>query len=223
MRAASKRMGNTIRRARLSPINERGGIIIPYDRWLLKFCASVSWRVLLMMKENGYLKDFNDTQHEAVDAALRTWAAFLLGETPNPGRFEQHMIVFDAIDADGTGQQSMPPNFNRYLLRTVDLDAVRSDSTAFVLSKMGKFFVLGFIHAKYPRQWVGTKINANSGALNISDYAVPRQFGDYLFEEARRYAEVYAKISETQRPDRPNDVAEHRARGTVGKLCSHSA
>jgi hypothetical protein len=50
-----------------------------------------------------------------------------------------------------------------------------------------------------PRQWVGTKINANSGTINGSNYTLPRQFGNYLFEKARRYAEVYAKISNTQR------------------------
>jgi hypothetical protein len=181
------------------PINKDGGQKIPYGDWLLKFCASVSWRTLLMMKEKNYLNDFSNAQHEAADAALGAWAAFLLGETSNPGRFEQHMIMFDAVDPDGTTLQGMPPNFNRYILRTVDLDAVRSNSMTFVLSKMGKFFVLGFIDAMYPRQWAGTKINANAGTINGSNYTLPRQFGDYLFEEARRYAEVQAKISETQR------------------------
>jgi hypothetical protein len=181
------------------PINREGSVKIRYSDWLLKFCASLSWRVLLMMKEKEYLKDFSEAQRKAVDAALITWAAFLLGEDSNPGRFEQHMVVFDAIDPDGTTLQDMPPNFNRYILRTVDLDVVRSESIAFVLSKMGKFFVLGFIDAKYPRQWVGTKINANSGTINGSNYTLPRQFGDYLIEEARRYADIYAKISDTQR------------------------
>jgi hypothetical protein len=177
------------------PINEQGGVKVPYGEWLLKFCASVSWRTLLMMKEKDYLTDFSDTQREAVDAALSKWAAFLLGKAPSPDRFEQHMIVFDAINAEGTTLHGVPPNFNRYILRTVVLDVVRSNIIAFVLSKMGKFFVLGFIDVPHPRQWVGTKINANSGTINGSGYTLPRQFADYLIEEARRYA----KISETQR------------------------
>ncbi len=181
------------------PINERGSVKARYGDWLSKFCASVSWRVLLMMKEKGYLNDFSEAQRDAVDAALGTWAAFLLGQASNPGRFEQHLIVFDAIDPDSTTLQDMPPNFNRYILRTVDFDAVRNDSIVFVLSKMGKFFVLGFIQAEYQRQWMGSRIAVNSGIFNISDYTMPRQFADYLFEEARRYAEVYTKISSKQR------------------------
>jgi hypothetical protein len=97
-----------------------------YGDWLLKFCASVSWRTLLMMKEKEYLQDFSATQREAVDEALKAWSAFLLGRLPHPGRFEQHMIVFDAVDAEATTLQDLPPNFNRYILRTVDLDAVRT-------------------------------------------------------------------------------------------------
>lgn len=181
------------------PINEDGATKVIYGDWLLKFSASVSWRTLLMMTEKAYLDDFSATQHEAVANALNTWRAFLLGKLPHPGRFEQHMIVFDAVKAEGTTLQDLPPNFNRYVLRTVDLDAVRNSSTAFVLSKMGKFFVLGFIDMTYPRQWKGTKINANHGTLNGSNYKLPRQFGDYLIAEARRYAEVYAKMSDTQR------------------------
>jgi hypothetical protein len=181
------------------PINEDGGAKVLYGDWLLKFCASVSWRTLLMMKEREYLQDFSAAQREAVDEALKAWSAFLLDKLPHPGRFEQHMIVFDAVDAGATTLQDLPPNFNRYILRTVDLDAVRSESIAFVLSKMGKFFIVGFIDTSNPRQWKGTKINANTGAVNGSSYTLPRQFGQYLIGEARRFAEVYAKISDTQR------------------------
>jgi hypothetical protein len=151
------------------------------------------------MREKEYLQDFSEAQHKAVDAALETWSAFLFGKLATPGRFEQHLIVFDAIDKEGTTLQNLPPNFNRYILRTVGLDAVRSSSIAFVLSKMGKFIILGFIDVSYPRQWVGTKINANSGAVNRSNYTLPRQFGEYLIEEARRFAAVHGKISDTQR------------------------
>lgn len=181
------------------PLNESGDTKISYDDWLLKFCASVSWRTLLMMKEKAYLNDFSAMQQRAVENALNTWSDFLLGKTRHPHRFEQHMVVFDAVGREGTTLQNLPPNFNRYILRTVDLDAVRNSTDAFVLSKMGKFFVLGFIDVPYPRQWVGTKINANRGLISGSNYTLPRQFGDYLMEEARRYQEVYAKMSDTQR------------------------
>jgi hypothetical protein len=139
------------------PVNEEGSLKVRYGDWLLKFCASVSWRTLLMMREKEYLQDFSEAQHRAVDVALETWSAFLFGKLATPGCFEQHLIVFDAIDEEGTTLQNIPPNFNRYILRTVDLDAVRSSSIAFVLSKMGKFIILGFIDVPHPREWVGPR------------------------------------------------------------------
>jgi hypothetical protein len=178
------------------PISEDGDVKVPYSDWLLKFCTSVSWRTLLMMKEKDHLNKFSDAHRVAVDAALSKWAAYLLDKAPNPGLFEQHLIIFDV---ERTTLHGVPANFNRYILRTVDLDVVRSNSILFVLSKMGKFFVLGFIDVPYRRQWVGTKINAQFGIIKNSGYKLPRQFGDYLIQEARRYAQIHAKISEAQR------------------------
>jgi hypothetical protein len=180
------------------PINEHDGAKIPYGDWLLKFCASVSWRTLLMMRENEWLSNFTEHQRKAVEEALGAWVAFLLDKLPHPGRYEQHLILFNAIDGEGTTLRNLPANINRYILRTVDLDAVRNSSTAFVLSKIGRFFIIGFIDVPYPRQWVGTKVNANLGTVGGADYTLPRQFGDYLVEQARRFAAMHAKISDTQ-------------------------
>jgi len=180
------------------PMNEDGSAKVRYGNWLLKFSASVSWRTLLMMRENQWLHDFSDQQREAVDQGLETWGAFLLGKQPHPGRFEQHLIVLGAIDGEGSTLREVPANFNRYILRTVDLDVVRSSSTAFVLSKMGKFFVVGFIDVLYPRQWVGTKINATLGTVGGANCTLPRQFGEYLIEEAHRFAAVQRKVSDKQ-------------------------
>lgn len=179
------------------PINENDGVKVKYGDWLLKFCVSVSWRTLLLMRENNWLEDFTDEQRKSAEKALATWATLLLDEVPHPGRFEQHLIVAGAEESPTL--PDLPANINRYLLRTVDLDVVRSTSTTFVLSKMGRFFILGFIDVRYPRQWVGTKINANEGTINGAEYTVPRQFGEYLTEEAHKFAAVHAKISDAQR------------------------
>jgi hypothetical protein len=79
------------------------------------------------------------------------------------------------------------------------MDVVRSESTTFVFTKMGKFLVLGFIDVSFPRQWVGTKIGARSGVAGSRAYTVPIQFRDYLIEKAERYATLVASISPTQR------------------------
>jgi hypothetical protein len=177
------------------PLNEDGGQRTRYGDWLLKFCTSVSWRTLLMLKEFG-LEHFTELQRGAADRALATWAKCLLGELPNPGSFEQHLLPLDAIE--DTSAENMPPNINRYILRTVDLDVVRSESTAFVVTKMSKYFVLGFIDVNYPKQWRGTKIHAREGLVGSDDFTLPVQFRDYLFDEAKKYGASVAKISEQQ-------------------------
>jgi hypothetical protein len=40
------------------PVNQDGGDNIRYGEWLMKVCVSVSWRTLLMMKENNWLSQF---------------------------------------------------------------------------------------------------------------------------------------------------------------------
>ena len=179
------------------PRSGNGGLRILYSDWMLKFCVSVSWRTLLLMRENGWLMRFSERQRTAVDHALEHWAKFMLGKLPHPGPYEQHVIMVGSIDSSTLG--GLPANINRYLLRTVDLDVVRTSNTAFVLTKMGKFFLLGFIDVLHPRQWRGTKINANRGHIGQTDNIVPSQFWDYLKDEARRYAATHNRISERQR------------------------
>lgn len=177
------------------PFNEDGGQRIRYQEWLLRFCMSVSWRTLLMLKSMG-LDHLSETQRAAADNALATWAKCLLGELPNPGNFEQHLLPLDAIQ--DTSASDLPPNINRYILRTVDLDVVRSESATFVVTKMSKYFVLGFISVAQPRQWRGTKIHARDGLFGSGEFTVPVQFRDYLFNEAKLYGSTVAKISKNQ-------------------------
>jgi hypothetical protein len=179
------------------PVNENGSLRVRYGDWFLKFCTSISWRVLLMMREEGMLTDFSEAQLGAVDEAMETWANFMLGKVPHPGRFEQHFLPLDAFEEPS--RHGMPANINRSILRTIDLDAVRNTTTVFVLCKMGKFFVLGFVDVRFPEQWIGTKVHVRDGVVGKAKYTLPSQFGEYIRNEAERYAVVCNKISETQR------------------------
>jgi hypothetical protein len=92
----------------------------------------------------------------------------------------------------------MPPNINRYILRSVDIDVVWGGNSAFVYSKLGRFVVLGFIEMPRPRQWVGTKVHVKHGVVGPSSYTLPVQFGEYLMDKAKRAADVQGKLSEKQ-------------------------
>ena len=178
------------------PLSNDGGERVKYDAWMIKFCASISWRTLLKIQESG-LEHFTPSQRVTAEQALAVWSKFILGKLPHPGRHEQHLLPLDTIVEDPSGK--MPANINRYILRTVGMDAIRSESTTFVFTKMSKFLVLGFIDVRRPRQWLGTKIRLRGGTVGIGNCTVPIQLRDYLTDKAKRYASLASSISGTQR------------------------
>jgi hypothetical protein len=72
------------------PFHNNPNSTVRYSPWALKFAVSVSWRVLTYLyKHPTYL---SDTQREAALNPLNSWQRFLIGELPNPGQFEQHLL-----------------------------------------------------------------------------------------------------------------------------------
>ena len=168
-----------------------------YADWMLKFCVSISWRVLAMMKEKEGLDHFSQEQAACADNALLTWKQFLDGDIPHPGPYEQHLLPLDAIKSfKGV---TLPANINRYLLRTVDIDTVVGERTGFVYSKFGPFVLVGFIYAKTQNEWRGTKIHVRHGEFSPRDYQLPAGFFDYLVGQANKFAMLHEKLSDRQR------------------------
>jgi hypothetical protein len=178
------------------PTNVDGVPSISYGDWLLKFCASVSWRCLLHLRQQTALAELTPEQRRLTDQAQKTWAEFIRGEREHPGVFEQHLVPFGPVTASpGT---DLPPNINRYLLRVIEIDFARSASTMFVYSKFGRFAILGFEQLKYPKRWVGSKVRLRGGTLKPREYVFPTQFGEYLADRARRVWVAMDRISEPQ-------------------------
>jgi hypothetical protein len=94
-----------------------------YGPWLLRFCVSVSWRVLLFQRdETAVMKDYAPDTVARCNEAESTWRTFLLGQLPNPGRFQQHLLPLNEI-AEISGQpDNLSSYINRYFMRTIDMD-----------------------------------------------------------------------------------------------------
>jgi hypothetical protein len=167
---------------------------VSYGHWLLKFCVSVSWRVLNLYLIEHDLDHFSNQMQEKAKQTHQVWKEFLLGDRPHPARNEQHFLPLDSIESHAVDK--MPTNINRYILR--DIDAVTGEKSAFVYSKLERFVIIGFIEISHPRQWEGTKVHVKHGVVGPSNYTLPMQFGDYFMDKARRAADVQAKISEKQ-------------------------
>jgi hypothetical protein len=177
------------------PYNANDGLRADYGDWMLKFLVSVSWRVLHYFVHVIGLENWSDSQKAAAIAALERWRAFMLGEVPDPGEYQQHLLLVPAMSS--TTVEGLPPNMNRYMARAVELDAPRTDDEAFVYSKMGRFAVFGVVVP--PRNpWHGTHIPVGSGSVKPSEYLLPSEVIGYLSYRARRHAKLAAAIPDHQ-------------------------
>jgi len=173
---------------------------VPYSHgpWLSRFVASVAWRVLMQHAERDEsFEFFTADQNAMVPQALEQWRAFLHGEADTPGSHELHFMPMGAL-ARYQGDRSLPPNVNRYLLRTVEIHVASRPSEAFVYVKMGPAVALGFVHPPPPDRWVGTRVALNEGTVG-GKMALPVQFLDYLIERAEKVRMLRRRQSTHQR------------------------
>lgn len=177
------------------PYISASGKSFRYSRWLLHFCTSVSWRVLRFYTDEKHLKDWESEATARVSAAETAWREFLLGQRPNPGPFQQHLLPLDQIEST-TGE--LAPNINRYLMRAIHMDLCRGSRSIFTYSKLGRFIILGFVHEPNLRQWRGTRVHASEGFVEPRKYVLPKALGDYLNEKASKMSAALDSVSDRQ-------------------------
>lgn len=179
------------------PLVEGNASNFRYQDWLLKFAVSTSWRALLFIKETAGISYFPNHLATEAENAIAQWEKFLLGKSPHPDEYEQHMLPLGVISS--FTDEKIPTNINRYLLRSIDLDAVCSPTEAFVYVKLPYVLSIGFIHVKRPRDWQGTKVHVERGTLGSERYVLPAKVGDYILGQARMAKEVQDSISKVQK------------------------
>jgi len=181
-----------------SPLHEGKAPKTPirYGPWALKFAVSVSWRVLTYFCRIGDLSHYSEIQRDMAQTALSVWRSFLLDELSNPAEFEQHLLPVDAIGSYSGLEISA--FLNRYLLRSIHMDVICSNKSAYVYTKMGHILLFGLIQEKNPKRWKGTKIHVNNGAIMPRTYRLPQSMADYLNEKADESAKSLASTSPRQ-------------------------
>jgi hypothetical protein len=169
---------------------------LAYEEWLLKFCVSVSWRVLKFARGRNKNAPYSNVQQTLMDSAEVRWRAFLKDEVPHPADFEQHLLIFDIVES--TNIPNLPTNFNRFMTGAVTLDIVGSERSVMTFAKLGRFMIFGMIQ-KGPNQWDGTKIHVKRGLLKPSQISVPAGLLDLFREKAENAATTMSSISSVQR------------------------
>jgi hypothetical protein len=169
---------------------------IAYDDLILKFCVSVSWRVLKYAY--GYNKDavYSDEQRDFAAKAEARWRRFLLNEYPHPAEFEQHMLIFDV--AEESTVPDLPVNFNRYMTGAITFDIVGSDQSMMTFAKLGPFVIFGLIQ-KGTGKWDGTKVHLRHGLLKPSKVKIPNGVMGLFRDKANFAISAMSSISSTQK------------------------
>lgn len=167
-----------------------------YEDWLLKFCVSVSWRVLRYAR--GLNKDtvYTPEQHRLMTEAELRWRQFLNEELPHPGPFEQHLLILDNIGESSI--PDLPTNINRFLTGAVTFDIVGSERSVMTFAKLGRFTIFGIIQ-EGPNRWVGTKVHVKRGLLQPGDFTIPAGILDLIRQKAELAKNALDDLTSTQR------------------------
>lgn len=166
-----------------------------YGPWLLKFCVSLSWRVLHWFLEENVLDDYSDTEHEVLIKAEKVWKEYLLGLRPHPASFRQHLFLASSVEATGGDVAS---NINRHLMRSSTIDLIKNKSKHLVYTKLPRFFIFGVLRDERPSDWQGTKVNANHGVIPY-EQKVPDVFFGYMNGRAHDESKLHASMSDRQK------------------------
>jgi hypothetical protein len=173
----------------------KGNRRVRYDAWLLKFCVSVSWRVLKHCHGHNPNARYTADQLALLGEAEATWGAFLKGDVPHPGKFEQHLVIWDLIEE--TNILNMPPNINRFLMGAITMDIIGGTRSMMTFAKMGRFMLFGIIQ-KGSNTWGGTKIYANEGWIEAGKKELPGVLKGFILDRAAMTADHYSAMSDVQ-------------------------
>lgn len=179
------------------PLTKKNIFEFTYSHFLLKFCASISWRVLTFLKEKEGLMHLSEELQEESEKCLDHLRLFLLGEEENPGKYQQHIMLLDLIEDHSI--PNMPPNINRYFLRNIDIELPYSQTECLVYTKLPYMVIFGFVFNSNKKNWNNTKINLRRGAIGGKDITIPGNLFEFMLERADKSRESENEISEKQK------------------------
>lgn len=168
-----------------------GQSVFPYEQWLVRFAASLSWRAL------QFRKSIDVPEHAEVDATFAKMeshlADFLLGNEKHVGTFTQHIYHVSGLAAP---VYPGSPMLNRYLTRTADIDFLRTDdlSEVMVYVKLPMFIFFSVAASKY-RKWMESSRIKKRSVLAPKTHDLQNSIFDYIMEQADRTKEILESLS----------------------------
>lgn len=180
------------------PFLDKEQYITPYQDWLSKFCASLSWRTLIHIKHqnNNFIgeSEYFLNQTNQAEIHLRN---FLLGNLQNLNQYEQHIFPLSEIEKPPE-RLNFPTNINRYFLRSIGIDVLTGDEDIYTFTKLPTFLVIGVIRSKYSKQMRESRVALKQGVLRPTNLAMPEYLFGYMKDKAREIENKMNDISKDQ-------------------------
>lgn len=172
-----------------------GTLRVEYGPWLMRFCTSVSWRVLKHCKGLNPDHTYSPEEEQAAAEAEAVWRDYLLGKRNGIGKFEQHLLPLDIIES--TSVPDLANNINRYLSGYIDMDIAGTPKTMMTYAKLGKFAIFGMVR-KGSGAWEGTRVNAQHGYIFPRKYGLPYGLISFFNDRAESVQNAMAGMSPAQ-------------------------
>lgn len=198
------------------PFVNEGASVARYGEWMSKVCASLSWRTLTYVRSKNDGGKNLDAFSRSLDDAELHLRRYLLGEEKNLNQYEQHVFPLERIES--TTALGLPPNINRYFLRTMAMDIVGNTTDLYVYTKLPSFIILGVIEAEEITRMRSSRIALKHGKISPRVYHWPTGFMNYIVEKAQGISDAYGRIPERHRAGFDEYIRKHPEKAANSKL-----
>lgn len=169
---------------------------VDYDQNFLKFCVSISWRVLNYFMENKNL-DADVLLTTKAQTCLNQWCDFIFDRTETPREHEQHFYNFSG-EFQGLEASSSSVNIHRYLQRSIDIGVSTHGSVAYVYTLIPNFLLIGYIRCLDKRKWRDSRVAVKGGTLQPKKFNFPIELWEDIKEKANHRENLKNSISDRQ-------------------------
>lgn len=194
------------------PFHENQQYNFEYGKWLIRFIVSLSWRGAVIGRDEFVHK--HPYHAEALDKAIKCWAAFLLGQSQRTNPYEHHIFLFTLVESVGS-EVKLPSKFHAYTLRGLDSCIVSSRSRLYVYSLIPGIAFCSGITPPRMTGWKGSRIS-HKGQVRMPIKVSDDKFGEFLIDRANIFSNTTKLISAKQQA-KINETVEAALEGVTNK------
>jgi hypothetical protein len=151
--------------------------IFHYNRWLIYFLVSISWRVLAIELERLTSEEPFLIRESA--QAFERWRKFLMGESMKINPYEHRLFFFSAIEIE-SAPPSLPDKFNAYTMRCFDCSVVSTDTWNRVYALIPGIAFWSTITPPKCKGWPRSSNIVRKGTIATSQRVSDTSFGDFI-------------------------------------------